>query len=79
MLYFREIAQRTEAKFIDEWLQFMDEEYLKDLLGQVWRNSEILKQKFDHIRWAFNLLALAVVPWLLSVALLSMKTATVVP
>ena len=63
MLYFNEIAKRTEAKHIETWKSLEESEYLADLLGQVWRNSEILKQKFEHVKWAFYALALALVPW----------------
>lgn len=73
LLYFREIAKRTEGKYVDAWLRMTEEDYLKDLLGQVWRNSEILRQKFDHMKSAFIALALAIVPWMISLALLSLK------
>lgn len=76
MLYFREIARRTEANYIDAWKQMTDEAYLRDCLGQVWRNSEILAKKFDHLKWAFASLALAIIPWLASLLLLSWKLAS---
>jgi hypothetical protein len=63
LVYFREIASRTEAKYIDEFLGTDDATYTKDVLGQVWRNSEILKNKFDHLQAALVCLALAIVPW----------------
>jgi Family of unknown function (DUF5706) len=71
LVYFREIANRTEARFIDEFIAQDENARLKDLLGQVWRNSEILKMKFDALRWAFVLMALAIVPWVISVSLFS--------
>ena len=76
LLYFNEIAKRTEAKYIERWKSLEESEYLADLLGQVWRNSEILKQKFEHVKWAFYSLALAIVPWLVALAMLTMRTAT---
>ncbi len=63
LIYFREIAQRTEAKFIEEFLAQDEEAHTQDLLGQVWRNSEILKLKFDSMKTAFVLTALSLIPW----------------
>jgi hypothetical protein len=71
LIYFREIAKRTEAVFIVEFLRQDDAARTKDLLGQVWRNSEILKLKYDSLRWAFILMALAIIPWVTAVSLFS--------
>jgi hypothetical protein len=71
LIYFREIANRTESRFIDEFIAQDESAMLRDILGQVWRNSEILKMKFDALRWAFVLMALAIVPWVASVSILS--------
>src|SRR5437660_9840787 len=54
LIYFREISNRTEYRFIEEFIAQLDEARLKDVLSQVWRNSEILREKFDHISSAFN-------------------------
>jgi len=69
LVYFREIAKRTEAKFIEEFIAQDETARSRDLLGQVWRNSEILKMKFDALRWAFVLMALGIAPWVVSVSL----------
>lgn len=63
LIYFREIARRTEAKFIDEFLAQNDEAHTRDMLGQVWRNAEILKLKFEAMKIAFVLTAVALIPW----------------
>jgi hypothetical protein len=63
LIYFRETAKRTEANFIDEFVTQEDGSRVKDLLGQVWRNSCILTSKFDSLKWAFILMALAILPW----------------
>jgi hypothetical protein len=73
LVYFREIAKRTEAKFIDEFAAQSETDYAKDVLGQVWRNSEILVEKFNHLKYAFIFMALAVVPWASSLAMFAMK------
>jgi Family of unknown function (DUF5706) len=71
LIYFREIARRTESNFVDEFGAQQEGARIKDLLGQVWRNSCILTSKFDSLRWAFILMALAIVPWVTAVSLFS--------
>lgn len=68
LVYFREIAGRTEAKFVDEFTAQQESAYVKDVLGQAWRNSQILKAKFDDLRHSFTLMAIAVLPWTVSLA-----------
>lgn len=75
LIYFREIASRTEARLIDEFTEQDEQARLKDVLGQVWRNSEILKMKFDALRVAFILMAIAIVPWVAAAALFSAQNA----
>jgi hypothetical protein len=74
LVYFRAIATRTEAKFIDDFSAQSEGEYAKDVLGQVWRNSEILVEKFNHLKRAFVFMALAVLPWVVSLAILASRT-----
>jgi hypothetical protein len=69
LVYFREIAGRTEHRFIEEFKAQSDAQYVSDLLGQVWRNSEILRVKYECLKHAFTLMALAIPPWLVTVAL----------
>lgn len=69
LVYFREIAKRTEQEFIEQFKDQNDEQHVNDLLAQVWRNSEILKAKFDALKAAFTFLALAFIPWVAALAL----------
>ena len=62
LIYFREIARRTESGFIDAFSAQEDGPRVKDLLGQVWRNSCIPTAKFDALKRAFILMALAIIP-----------------
>ena len=71
LIYFREIAKRTETNFIDAFTAQGEVPRIKDLLGQVWRNSCILAAKFDALKRAFMLMALAVIPWATVVAMFS--------
>jgi hypothetical protein len=73
LIYFREIAQRTEDQFVEEFLSTDNDAFMKDLLAQVWRNSEILKQKYDHLKSAFSTLALATPFWVISLAMFAAR------
>jgi hypothetical protein len=74
LTYFSEIAKRTEARFIDQFSTQSETDHAKDMLGQVWRNSEILVEKFNHLKRAFVFMALALVPWVVSLAIFSART-----
>lgn len=74
LIYFREIAQRKEDKYQKAFKEQSEEAYVTDLLSQVWRNSEILTQKFDHLSKAFKYLAGAIIPWLIALILLTIQT-----
>ena len=68
LVYFREVAGRTETKFVDGFTAQEESAYVKDILGQAWRNSQILKAKFDDLKHSFILMAVAAVPWTISLA-----------
>jgi hypothetical protein len=73
LLYFREIAGRTETDFIAEFASQNKNDYARDLLIQIWHNSVILRKKYDHLKGAFILLAWSVVPWMVSLAMFAAK------
>lgn len=73
LVYFREIANRTESKFIDEFIAQQASEYARDLLGQAWRNSVILREKFNQLKFSFSFLAAAIFPWAISLILWRLK------
>lgn len=70
LVYFRTIAERTEPNFRDQWRSTSADTLVNDVLGQVWRNSEILATKYKYLRFAFIALSVAVVPWLASIVLI---------
>jgi len=53
LIYFSEICKRTESKFINEYCEATQEALRSDVLGQVWRNSEILTEKYRCLKVAF--------------------------
>lgn len=76
LVYFAEIAKRTEAKFIDEYIVHGPDALRRDVLGQVWRNSEILCEKYRCLRRAFLCMAASVLPWAISLALFAIHRAS---
>ena len=77
LIYFREIAKRTEAGFVEEYLGCIPEAMSRDVLGQVWRNAEILSAKYDSLKLAFRFTAIGTVFWIISLALFSLSRANV--
>lgn len=73
LVYFREIANLTEADYLKAIKECDKEIYTQQLQAQVWRNSEILKQKFDALFWAFVATALALPPWSLALLFSAIK------
>lgn len=66
LVYFREIAKRPAAQFSEEYNAVRAPELLQDLIGQIWRNSEILTMKYDRLKIAFIWLAVAIPFWLVA-------------
>ena len=66
LVYFFQIGSKTEAKFLQEFSALSESAYANELLGQTWRNSQILATKFKCLKSAFIFLAVAVVPWTIS-------------
>jgi hypothetical protein len=66
LVYFFQISSKTEAKFLQEFSALSEIEYANELLGQAWRNSQILTTKFKCLKNAFIFLALSVAPWTIS-------------
>jgi hypothetical protein len=77
VIYFKEIAKRTEAAFIAEYCRQTLESLRQDVLGQVWRNSEILTEKFRCLKLAFICMAIGALPWAFSLAVFALARANV--
>lgn len=63
LVYFKEIGKLRETEYIKAFRSLSDEAYVEDILGQAWRNSQILTEKFRAIRIAFIATGLALIPW----------------
>lgn len=64
LVYFGEIAKRTEVDFIEKYGSAPEEQLKRDLLGQVWRNAEIVTAKYRHLKQASAGVAAGLAPWL---------------
>ena len=63
LVYFRAIAAKQEAAFVAEFSEMTEADLARDLLQQTWRNSAILKKKFGHVKTAYVVTIVAVMPW----------------
>jgi hypothetical protein len=77
VIYIAEIAKRTETRFIEEYCKHTPESLRRDVLGQVWRNSEILTAKYHCLKVSFVCTALSAIPWALSLAIFALARANV--
>ena len=64
LFYFKSIGSNTEQNYIDSFTKKTDLEMEKDLLGQIWRNSQILNDKFSHVESAYRWTLLSIIPWI---------------
>jgi|GEM_PF-1136351 len=62
LIYFAEVAKRTEAGFLGEWKQASGEKLIDDMIAQVWANSVIVNKKYRFLRFASISLASSLVP-----------------
>lgn len=62
LIYFQEIAARTESSFISEFSGASQKDLNEQVLAQVWRNAEILTQKFKRLQRAFLLTLVSLAP-----------------
>lgn len=65
LVYFREIAKLREADYLQRYLALSEEELRKDVAGQVWRNSQIVAAKFNHVKNATFAQIFSLLPWTL--------------
>ena len=63
LIYFAEISKRTESSFCDAILSIESEELREEIATQIWRNSEIVAEKFRHLKAAMIAIMLGLVPW----------------
>lgn len=62
-IYYAQIARMTEFNFIERIKNRTNQDLYSDLLGQVWRNSEILDKKTNSISKAYFWTTISIIPW----------------
>lgn len=67
-VYFQSIASKTESTFINEFINLDEQDWLRDLSGQIWRNSEILSVKYAALKQSFVTTLVALIPWALAIS-----------
>lgn len=72
LVFFGTIAKMREAEYIDKMRAVSEEEHIKDVLGQVWRNSEIVSEKYRHLKAAGTAIMFSLLPWTILLLALSL-------
>jgi hypothetical protein len=65
LVYFNEIAKLSEGHFLERYSTVSEADYRRDVISQIWRNSEIVALKFGYIRTATQFTMVSFVPWLI--------------
>lgn len=63
LIHFVQVQKRTEANYLEEYLSADEERYRRDMLGQVWRNSQILCGKYNDVAKALRFTGVALIPF----------------
>lgn len=73
LTFFGSISKRTESEYLTQVLAATDQEVVEDAASQIWRNSQIVAGKFGTAKQAFHWIAAALPPWLIFLALVTLK------
>lgn len=69
LFYFGSIEKMSCEDFQQSFSSRTDDQHLNDLLSQTHRNAEILTIKFEHLKGAYLMLIIGVIPWALTLLL----------
>ena len=69
LFYFKEIAAKTEVNFTNEFVALAEEQAVKEILCQIWRNSSILNAKFKYLKASIFWMAVSIIFWLISLVI----------
>jgi hypothetical protein len=67
LIFFGTMAAKHFAKFQQQFVAATPESYLDDLLHQCHRNAVIADTKYRHLKGAYKLISLSLVPWALAI------------
>lgn len=71
LIFFGEIAKQAEVEFVKDYMEADLETLRHDVVRQIWRNSVIVKKKYEFLRVATLCTGISVVPWTILLACLS--------
>jgi len=69
LFYFGSINKMECDEFQQQFTSRTEDQHLEDLLGQVHRNAQIITIKFEHLKGAYLMLIIGVIPWALTLFL----------
>ena len=71
LTFFQSIQDLTVEEYLHNTEIESPEQYIRDLVTQTHRNSEIVAAKFRNLKWAFVFMVISLAPWIASLILLS--------
>jgi hypothetical protein len=71
LVFFGTVANMREAEYIHKMRSISEDDYLTDVLCQVWRNSEIVAEKYRHLKMAGIAIVSSLIPWTILLLALS--------
>ena len=77
LIFFREITKLTASEYVDRFGVATVAQHMQDVLTQVWRNSEILSEKFTRMREAMVATMLALPFWAFALAISGMSQSVI--
>lgn len=73
ILYFVAISGRTESDYREAVEAADEDRYRSDMLAQIWRNSQILSEKYKSVAVAYKLTLATLIPFALFLALTAVE------
>lgn len=68
LVFFAEIQKRTETDYLDQVLVCSEDDFRKDIISQIWRNSQILCDKYRNVKNAIISTTVALIPFFIFLA-----------
>lgn len=63
LVYFREIAKLRESEYLEQYFNLNEASLTRDVVGQIWRNSQIVDIKYGYLRLSTISTMLSLLPW----------------
>ena len=70
ILFFGSITSMSESDYINRMLSCSDEELMKDIRRQIYRNAQIASEKFKFVKWAMVFSFISLPFWLIALWLI---------